>query len=154
VSGAELGELVEITLAMSRSEFLHKSLIVSPSHPFIGISHILPLLDQRVAAQFLFFYDECDRFCTDPMMHELFVELDIESLVGFLELGNESLTEAALNVISLIIEGNCIETAIISERIVPSILGALLESMLADRFRLKRAALRFIHTVVVRLGWS
>jgi hypothetical protein len=153
-SGEELGQLVEIALAMSRSECLHKRLVVSRSHPFVHISHSIHLLPPLVAARFLFFYDECRLFCGKRVMRELLVELNCETLVEFLDMGIPSLTEAALNVISLIIERDCIQAEIISDHIIPSIIEPLLESMVADQFRLKRAALRFVHAVVVRLDWS
>jgi hypothetical protein len=150
----DLGWLAEIALAMSRSECMHKRFVVSRSHPFIGISPVLHLLPPHVAARFLFFYDECDRFCDDQTMHELLTELECETLVHFLGLGILRLTEASLNVISLMIERNCIEPEIIVESIIPSIIDPLLESMVSDQFRLKRSALRFIHAVVVFLDWS
>jgi hypothetical protein len=153
-SPGDLGDLAEIAIALSRSECVHKRLIVSPSHPFIGISQVLHLLPLQVAARFLFFYDECDRFCDDRMMHELLVALDCKTLVDFLDLGIPRLTEASLNVISLIIERNCIEPEIIFERIIPSVIDPLLESLVSERFCLKRSALRFFHATVVCLDWS
>jgi hypothetical protein len=153
-SGSDLGQLAEIAIAMSRSESLQNRLIVSRSHPFFHISRSIDLLPPPVATRFLFFYDECDRFCDKKIMHELLAELSCECLVGFLDVGSQALTEAALNVISLMIERNCIEPEIICDHIIPSIIEKLVESMVADRFRLKHAALRFVHAVVVHLDWS
>jgi hypothetical protein len=153
-SPEDLGHLAEIALSMSRSECLHECLVISPRHPFINISQVIHLLPPHVAARFLFFYDECDRFCDDQMMGELLVSLEIQTLVDFLGLGILRLTEASLDVISLMIERNCIEAEIIAECIIPSIVDPLLESMVSEQFRLKRSALRFLHAVVVRLDWS
>jgi hypothetical protein len=69
-------------------------------------------------------------------------------------LGILRLTEASLNVISLMVERNCIEPEILVESIIPSIIDPLFESMVSDQFRLKRSALRFIHAAVVRFDWS
>jgi hypothetical protein len=87
-------------------------------------------------------------------MRELLAELSCKSLVGFLDMASPGLTEAALNVISLMIERKCIEPEIICDHIIPSIIEKLLESMVASQFRLKRAALRFVHAVVIGLDWS
>jgi hypothetical protein len=120
-----LGSLAQIALALSRSDCMNRCLFVSPSHPFIGISQAIHVLPPHVAVRFLFFYDECSRFWDDQMMHELLVELDCKTLVDFLGLGDMRLTEASLNVISLIIERDCIEEEILAERIIPSIIDPL-----------------------------
>jgi hypothetical protein len=149
-----LGHLAEIAVDMSRSDCLQKRLIVSRSHPFIGISQVIHLLPPHVAARFLFLYDECNRFCDYEMMHELLIELDCKTLVDFLGLGILGLTEASLNVITLMIERNCIEPEILVDSIIPTIIDPLFESMVSEQFRLKRSALRFIHAAVVRFDWS
>jgi hypothetical protein len=145
----DLAQFVDIALILSRCECLNDRFIVSPSHPFIGISRSLHLLPPPAASRFLFFYDECERFFIPEMMRELLSELDCGTLIHFLSLGNFSLTESSLNVISLMIEFEIIS----GEQVLPEIVHTALKSLEEDRFRLKRAAMRFIHAIVQEIDW-
>jgi hypothetical protein len=118
-------------------------------HPFIGISHSLHILPPPTASRLLFFYDECARFFSPGMMQQLLSELNCETLIHFLSLDSPSLTEASLNVISLMIEREIVS----GEDVLPEIVETALKSLEEDRFRLKRAAMRFIHAIVGELGW-
>jgi hypothetical protein len=148
-----LGQLADIFIFMNRSGRLPDRFVLSPSYPFRGLSHAIHLLSPATAARVLVFYDEYSQTCEDSIVRELLGELNCETLIQFLTMDDDSLTEAALNILSLMIEHSCIEPDNIFGFLIPAMMGTIVESIVEDTFDLKHAAIRFVHAIVVKFGW-
>jgi hypothetical protein len=150
----QLGQLAEIVLVLSRSSLDDRYIILSNYKLFDGIAPYVHLLPPVTATQFLSFFDNHALHCDPNVAADFLSTLPCDQLLELLEQNDPPLSEAILNIISLVIERQCITAGHIIKLIDPGILGFILKSIGGVPPGLSRAAIRFIHAVVGRSDWS
>jgi hypothetical protein len=148
-----LGQLADIFIFMNRCGRLPDPSFLNHSHVFADLSQSIHLLSPATASRVLVFYEEYTQNCQHSIVRELLNELNCETLIEFLTMDDSSLMEAALNIISLMIELNCIEPDNICNFVLPTIIESVLKSLVEDLFGLKHTAIRFVHAIVLKFGW-
>jgi hypothetical protein len=143
----ELGQLAEIAMVFGRPIILGKYKL------FESIAPHIHLRSPVTATRILSFFDSHASRCNPDAAAEFLQQLRCDHLVELIQRDDPPLVEAAINVLSLVIERECTDPDYVVGFIIPTIIEFILASVAGESFRLSQAAMRFVHAIVGKLNW-